>query len=47
MDNRGYNDSEKPTGVENYSIDYLADDIKNLVKGEKKTNNIINICRDI
>ena len=33
LDNRGYNDSEKPEGIENYSIKLLVDDIKTLVEG--------------
>lgn len=38
VDNRGYGDSDKPCGMEHYSIDQLADDIANLAKalGRKK-----------
>ena len=32
MDMRGYNDSEKPAGIDSYKIQLLADDIKGLVK---------------
>ena len=34
IDNRGYGDSEKPSGVKNYSIDKLTGDVKNLILGE-------------
>ena len=33
LDNRGYNDSEKPPGIENYHIQNLVDDVKALVEG--------------
>jgi len=33
LDNRGYNESEKPSGVQNYHIKTLVDDIKVLVEG--------------
>ncbi len=33
-DGRGYGETEKPTGIEEYTIDKLADDVKNLVHGE-------------
>jgi len=33
MDMRGYNDSDKPAGIENYFIKHLVDDIKGLVEG--------------
>jgi len=33
LDNRGYNDSEKPRGLENFHIKTLVDDIKLLVEG--------------
>lgn len=29
---RGYGDSEKPSGVKNYSMNYLVDDIKQVVE---------------
>ena len=32
LDNRGYGDSDKPYGVENYALGTLATDIKNLVE---------------
>ncbi len=32
-DLRGYGDSEKPTGIDQYVIDKLVDDVLNLVKG--------------
>jgi len=35
LDNRGYNDSHKPKGIENYFVKDLADDIKALVEGLK------------
>ncbi len=35
-DLRGYGDTDKPTGIDQYTTDKLADDIKNLVKGSKK-----------
>ena len=34
IDNRGYGDSEKPTGIKNYSIDHLTGDVKNLITGK-------------
>ncbi len=33
-DLRGYGDTEKPSGVEEYSIENLAGDVNNLVKGK-------------
>jgi len=33
LDNRGYNDSEKPKGIENYHIKTLVDDVRALVEG--------------
>lgn len=33
LDNRGYGDSDKPSGVENYDLVTLSTDIKNLVEG--------------
>ena len=38
MDNRGYGETDKPSGIQNYSIDILADDVANLAKelGRKK-----------
>ncbi len=35
-DLRGYGDTDKPSGIDQYTTDKLADDIKNLVKGSKK-----------
>jgi pimeloyl-ACP methyl ester carboxylesterase len=32
IDMRGYGDSEKPSGVNNYSMQYLVDDIKHVVE---------------
>jgi pimeloyl-ACP methyl ester carboxylesterase len=32
IDMRGYGDSEKPSGVKNYSMHYLVDDIKQVVE---------------
>merc|ERR1719264_215128 len=32
VDNRGYGETDKPSGIQNYSIDILADDIANLSK---------------
>ena len=32
-DNRGYGDSDKPEGIENYHIFMLADDVKDLIQG--------------
>lgn len=31
VDNRGYGDSDKPTGIDKYSLNYLTEDVKNLV----------------
>ena len=38
VDNRGYGETDKPSGIQNYSIDILADDVANLAKelGRKK-----------
>ncbi|KAJ9574479.1 hypothetical protein L9F63_008342, partial [Diploptera punctata] len=33
IDMRGYGDSEKPNGIENYYVKYLIDDIKHVVEG--------------
>jgi pimeloyl-ACP methyl ester carboxylesterase len=32
IDMRGYGESEKPSGVENYSMHYLAEDVKQVVE---------------
>ena len=32
LDNRGYGDSDKPNGLDNYMVDKLSTDIKNLVE---------------
>jgi pimeloyl-ACP methyl ester carboxylesterase len=32
IDMRGYGDSEKPSGVKNYTMNYLVDDIKQVVE---------------
>jgi pimeloyl-ACP methyl ester carboxylesterase len=32
IDMRGYGDSEKPSGIMNYSMEYLVDDIKQVVE---------------
>lgn len=40
-DNRGYGDTDKPVGITNYSVDYLCDDIKNLIKGLGKDKCIL------
>jgi len=32
IDLRGYGDSGKPSGVKNYSIPYLVDDIKQVIE---------------
>jgi pimeloyl-ACP methyl ester carboxylesterase len=32
IDMRGYGDSDKPPGIENYSMKYLVDDIKQIVE---------------
>ena len=32
-DLRGYGDTDKPDGIENYHVSMLAGDVKNLVKG--------------
>ncbi len=34
-DGRGYGDTEKPTGIDEYTIDKLATDVKNLVNGKQ------------
>lgn len=41
VDQRGYNLSDKPSGVENYSIRMLVDDIAAVVAAEKSTRAII------
>jgi len=33
MDTRGYNQSEKPAGIEEYTLDKLVEDVKGLVEG--------------
>jgi hypothetical protein len=33
-DLRGYNETSKPSGIENYSIDVIVDDIKALIEGK-------------
>lgn len=32
IDNRGYGDSEKPTGIDQYHLDKLADDVKHVIQ---------------
>jgi pimeloyl-ACP methyl ester carboxylesterase len=32
IDMRGYGDSEKPSGIKNYGMEYLVDDIKQVVE---------------
>ena len=31
-DNRGYGETDKPSGIQSYSLDILADDVANLAK---------------
>ena len=40
-DNRGYGDSDKPYGINNYHINMLVDDVMNLVKGLGRQNCIL------
>ena len=40
-DNRGYGDSDKPDGIENYHISMLVDDVKNLVNGLGRSHCIL------
>ena len=41
VDQRGYSDSDKPKGIDNYTTDKLADDIKQLLESLGKTKIIL------
>ena len=40
-DNRGYGDSDKPDGIENYHVSMLVDDVKNLLTGLGRSDCIL------
>ena len=46
-DMRGYGDSDKPAGIENYHVSMLADDVKNLVKGNAQKKKILSKLKHI
>jgi outer membrane protein assembly factor BamB len=41
IDQRGYNQSDQPTGVENYSLDKLVEDVRNVILHFKREQAII------
>ena len=41
MDTRGYNLSDKPSGYENYSMDFLVGDVEAVIKNENREKAII------
>ncbi len=41
MDNRGYSESGKPRGIENYQIHLMVDDLRDLIHGLGRTSCIM------